>query len=87
MMTGDYGEGVHQLQFDIEDIYKQMDPQYRGKKFLFQGLGVKQFVFPRTTASIKYTRIDRTGASRGEERPQQVSSVHPRVPSQVIFRV
>ena len=36
MMTGDYGDGVHHLQFDIEDVYEQMDPELRGKSSLFQ---------------------------------------------------
>lgn len=36
MMTGDYGEGVQHLQFDIEDICEQMDPQDRRKSSLFR---------------------------------------------------
>src|SRR5215471_20266829 len=36
MMTGDYGNGVQHLQFDIEDLCQQMEPQRRGKSSLFQ---------------------------------------------------
>jgi len=36
MMTGDYGDGVHHLQFDIGDVYEQIDPELRGKSSLFQ---------------------------------------------------
>ena len=36
MMTGDYGDGVHHLQFDIGDVYEQMDSELRGKSSLFQ---------------------------------------------------
>jgi hypothetical protein len=36
MMTGDYGDGVQHLQFDIEDVCEQMDPNRRGKRSLFQ---------------------------------------------------
>ena len=28
MMTGDYGDGVQHLQFDIRDVCEQMDPQH-----------------------------------------------------------
>src|SRR5262249_14156646 len=36
MTTGDYGDGVHHLQFDIGDVCKQMDPQLKGRSSLFQ---------------------------------------------------
>jgi hypothetical protein len=36
MMTGDFGNGVQHLQFDIEDLGQQMEPQCRGKSSLFQ---------------------------------------------------
>ena len=36
MMTGDYGNGIQHLQFDIGDVHEQMDPQRRAKRHLFQ---------------------------------------------------
>ena len=36
MMTGDYGEGIQHLQFDIGDVCEQMDPQSRRKSSLFR---------------------------------------------------
>ena len=36
MMTGDYGDGIQHLQFDIEDVYERIEPQRRGKSSLFQ---------------------------------------------------
>ena len=36
IMTGDYGDGVHHLQFDVGDLYEQMDLEHRGKRSLFQ---------------------------------------------------
>jgi hypothetical protein len=55
MMMRDYGNGVQHLQFNIEDIYEQMDPQCRGKRSLFQSNDVKRLneLIPYAKVSVK----------------------------------